>query len=103
MSIEVLREKVISAAEAFFRLKTELHPPFIAGKTYIPASGKTLDFEDLKYLINSSLDLWLTAGPYTKKFENQFAAFLGGKIPALFVNSGSSANLLAITSLVKAA
>ncbi len=102
MSVDVYRENIMSAAEAFFISKLKAQTPFEAGKTYIPASGKTLDFEDLKYLLHASLDLWLTAGPYTKKFENLLAAFIGGKIPALFVNSGSSANLLALSSFVKA-
>lgn len=101
MPIDVFRENVISAAEAFFSSKSKAEGKFEAGKTYIPASGKSLDFEDLKYLLNASLDLWLTAGPNTKKFEKLFAEFIGKKIPALFVNSGSSANLLAISSLVE--
>jgi len=95
-----LRDKVIEAAQAFFNSENQGRS-FVAGETYISASGKFLDFEDLKLLLNASLDLWLTAGPYTKKFEDLLAQFHNSKIPALFVNSGSSANLVALSSLVK--
>ena len=67
-------------------------------KTKIPASGKILDQDDLCNLIDASLDLWLTAGRFAEEFEKEFPKFLGRKYCAL-VNSGSSANLLAITAL----
>lgn len=70
----------------------------IPGKSYIPASGKVLDEEDLYNMIEACLDLWLTAGKFADKFEREFSKFLGVKYCSL-TNSGSSANLLAISAL----
>lgn len=67
-------------------------------KNYFPAAGKVLDENDLTNLIDASLDMWLTAGRFNQKFENDFAKFLGTKY-ALTTNSGSSANLLALSAL----
>ncbi|MDR0646734.1 MAG: lipopolysaccharide biosynthesis protein RfbH [Elusimicrobiota bacterium] len=91
---ENLREKVKKAALEYFAAaqanKKELE--------YIPASGKVLDGEDLQAMIEASLDMWLTAGRFNDEFEKQFAAYTGAKY-ALTTNSGSSANLLALTAL----
>ncbi len=65
---------------------------------YIPPSGKVLDEHELFNMIEASLDMWLTAGRFHDDFENKFAEFLGVK-HALAVNSGSSANLLALSAL----
>jgi len=64
----------------------------------ITASGKVLDEEDLFNLIDASLDMWLTAGRFAEGFEKEFSKYLGRKYCAL-VNSGSSANLIAISTL----
>ncbi|NLU50548.1 MAG: lipopolysaccharide biosynthesis protein RfbH [Syntrophomonadaceae bacterium] len=71
---------------------------FIPGETYIPASGKVLDEEDLLALLDSALDMWLTAGRFAEQFEKELARFLGTRFCCL-VNSGSSANLVAIAAL----
>jgi len=72
--------------------------PFIPNISSIPVSGKVLDKEDLEYLIRSSLDMWLTSGDFTDEFEKKLKSSTGHR-HALFVNSGSSANLLALTAL----
>jgi CDP-6-deoxy-D-xylo-4-hexulose-3-dehydrase len=79
---------------------SELHPSrsFIPGDTSIPVTGKVFGHEELKAATKASLDFWLTAGPYTEKFESRFAKTVGMR-HAFMVNSGSSANLLALTSL----
>lgn len=64
----------------------------------IPVSGKILDKYDLFNLIDASLDMWLTAGRFAEEFEKEFPKFLGRKYCAL-INSGSSANLIAISAL----
>lgn len=64
----------------------------------IPPSGKILDKHDLFNLIDASLDMWLTTGRFAEEFENKFPKILGKKYCAL-VNSGSSANLLALSAL----
>jgi len=92
-----IRENILELAkkycEHFFKEKK-----FIPGTSSIPVSGKVLDFEEISNLINSSLDAWLTTGRFNSEFEEKLASFLGVKI-ALTVNSGSSANLLAFSSL----
>ena len=65
---------------------------------YIPASGKLLGFEEMANMIDATLDMWLTAGRFNDTFETEFAKYLGVKY-ALTTNSGSSANLLAISAL----
>ena len=65
---------------------------------YIPPSGKLLGFEELANMIDSSLDMWLTAGRFNNEFEKEFAKYMGVSY-CLTVNSGSSANLLALSAL----
>lgn len=89
-----LRQAVKDAASRYFR---QVH----GGKKefkYIPPSGKLLDENDLLHMIDASLDMWLTAGRFNDQFEKEFAEFLGVKF-ALSTNSGSSANLLALSAL----
>ena len=76
------------------------HPksPFVAGVTNIPVTGKVFGKEELTAAVEASLDFWLTSGPYTEKFESNFAKTVGMR-HAFMVNSGSSANLLALTAL----
>jgi CDP-6-deoxy-D-xylo-4-hexulose-3-dehydrase len=71
---------------------------FVPGKTVIPFAGRIFDKDELQILVDSSLDFWLTAGRYAEEFESQFAAFMQQKA-CLLVNSGSSANLIALSTL----
>jgi CDP-6-deoxy-D-xylo-4-hexulose-3-dehydrase len=71
---------------------------FIAGETPIPVTGKVFGSEEIEAAINASLDFWLTSGPQTQKFESEFNKKVGMR-GAYMVNSGSSANLLAMTAL----
>lgn len=89
-----LREQVKSAAAKYYREVYGQKKEF----GYIPPSGKLLDEEDLMHMIDASLDMWLTAGRFNDQFEKDFAQFLGVKY-ALSTNSGSSANLLALSAL----
>lgn len=72
---------------------------FIPGVTPIPVTGKTFGYEEIQYLVDSSLDFWLTTGRYAEEFEKKIASKVGVR-HALFCNSGSSANLLAFTALM---
>lgn len=92
-----LRQEVLERIEEIYKLRKQ-EKGFIPGETYIPASGKVVDEEDLTNLIDASLDMWLTSGIYGNQFENEFPKFLGAKYCSL-VNSGSSANLVAVTAL----
>jgi len=71
---------------------------FIPGKTSVNYAGRIYDQKELINLVSAALDFWLTQGPYTDKFEKKLAKFLGVK-RCLLTNSGSSANLLAISAL----
>ena len=77
------------------------HPKnrFVPGHTAIPVTGKFFGIEELEAAVQASLDFWLTSGPYTEKFESDFAKKVGMR-HSFMVNSGSSANLLALSSLL---
>ncbi len=70
----------------------------VPGKDYIPASGKVMYEEDLLLGVDAVMDGWFTGGRFTDAFEKKLADFVGAK-RALSVNSGSSANLLAVATL----
>ncbi|MBT4522541.1 MAG: lipopolysaccharide biosynthesis protein RfbH [Halieaceae bacterium] len=72
--------------------------PFEPGRSEVPYSGRVFGQEEIVNLVDSSLDFWLTAGTWAERFERSFASFFGLR-HALLTNSGSSANLLAISAL----
>jgi CDP-6-deoxy-D-xylo-4-hexulose-3-dehydrase len=71
---------------------------FIPGVSPVPVTGKVFGLEEITAGVEAVQDFWLTAGPYTEKFESRFAKIVGMR-HAFMVNSGSSANLLALSSL----
>jgi CDP-6-deoxy-D-xylo-4-hexulose-3-dehydrase len=85
-------------------LVTEYHDvafapkPFVPGESPVPVSGKVLDADEMRHLVDASLDFWLTAGRFAEQFEKEFARWFGVR-KSLLVNSGSSANLVALTAL----
>ena len=72
--------------------------PFTPGQSPVPVSGKVFDHTELQTLVDSSLDFWLTTGRFAEAFEHEFAKVMGVR-HALLCNSGSSANLLALSAL----
>ena len=94
---EALRSQVFDAVRAYYQHKFS-PKDFIEGKTYVPVSGKVFDESEVINLVDASLDFWLTTGRYAAEFEKRFAEWIGVK-HCLLVNSGSSANLLALTAL----
>lgn len=72
--------------------------PFIAGQTAVPVSGKVIGSKELELMVEASLDGWLTTGRFNALFEQKLAKYLGVK-HVLTVNSGSSANLVAFSTL----
>lgn len=72
--------------------------PFIPGKSPVPVSGKVLGAAELKNMVDASLDGWLTTGRFNAMFEERLAKYLGVK-HLITVNSGSSANLVAFSTL----
>jgi CDP-6-deoxy-D-xylo-4-hexulose-3-dehydrase len=79
-------------------IKKNTTKEIIAGKNYIPVTGKIVDEEDILYGVDAALDGWLTAGRFANSFEHDFAKYFGAP-KALLVNSGSSANLVAFYAL----
>lgn len=71
---------------------------FIAGTSHVPVTGKVFGHEELKAAVNASIDFWLTSGPYTSEFESRLAKYTDTR-HAFMVNSGSSANLVALSAL----
>ena len=72
---------------------------FIPGKTYIPVTQKFIDKDDIINLTKSVLEAWFTSGHFYKEFEDAISNKIGSKARSLFVNSGSSTNLLALSTL----
>jgi len=72
--------------------------PFIPGETAVPYAGRVFTEDEVEAAVGSTLDFWLTLGPEGEAFEKELAAFLGVKY-SLLVNSGSSANLVALSVL----
>ena len=73
-------------------------PPFVPGESWVPVSGRVFDATELQYLVDASLDFWLTTGRFAAQFEREFARTVGVR-HAILCNSGSSANLLATSAL----
>jgi len=92
-----LRKKIAQLVDEFALIKFA-NQPFVPGESVIPPSGKLLDAEELKLMVDASLDGWLTSGRFNELFERDLAAFIGVK-HLITVNSGSSANLVAFNTL----
>ncbi len=100
MTKEKLKDEILKKVGEYYKIahQPKQNAPFVAGKSKINYAGRVFDKKELEYLVDSSLDFWLTAGKYSEKFERKLAQFLGVKCTYL-VNSGSSANLLAFFAL----
>jgi len=94
---EELREQILTLVSHYFDAAFP-QDPFAPGKSSIPVAGRVFDSSDLQSLVKATLDFWLTSGPFSLQFEKKIADFMGLKYASL-VNSGSSANLLALTAL----
>ncbi len=75
---------------------------FVPGVSPVPVSGRVFDAADMQSLMDSTLDFWLTSGRFATQFEREFARFCGVR-KALLVNSGSSADLVALSTLTSPA
>lgn len=97
---EELKREILNKTKEYYELvhKPEQEKEFVAGKSRVNYAGRVFDDKEMTYLVDSSLDFWLTYGDYSKKFEKQLSEFLGVRWSFL-VNSGSSANLLAFYTL----
>lgn len=92
-----LRQRILALVQAFYEAE-HIPAPFIPGETEVPISGRVFDAAELINLVDASLDFWLTTGRYAEQFESEFARMMGVR-HAMLCNSGSSANLLALSAL----
>jgi CDP-6-deoxy-D-xylo-4-hexulose-3-dehydrase len=96
------REDIMELVRDYYARAHRGDGEFRPGVTPVPVAGRVYDADDMCSLVDSSLDFWLTAGRFNDEFEEKFGQYLGVKY-ALSVNSGSSANLLALAALTSGA
>lgn len=96
MEAEKIKKEIFEKVKEFYRLKHI--KKFLPGKSKIHYAGRVYDEKEIIAMVDSVLDFWLTMGEYGEKFEQQFSKCLSVK-HAILTNSGSSANLLAVSSL----
>jgi CDP-6-deoxy-D-xylo-4-hexulose-3-dehydrase len=97
-AIADLRQKILDLTAEYATL-AHATKPFVPGVSPVPVSGKVYGGEDMASLVDSALDFWLTTGRFNAAFEHRLGSFLGVNKGLLTVNSGSSANLVALTAL----
>lgn len=93
-----LKQQILALTKEYYKEVHGVEKPFEPGKTFVHYGGRYFNEEEMVNLVDSSLDFWLTAGPWAHQFETRFADWLGVKHCAV-TNSGSSANLLAFYAL----
>ncbi len=94
---ESIKKEIFDLVEKFYSIKHK-NLDFIPGISSVPVNGRVFDSDEIKELVSSSLDFWLTDGEYSEKFSKKMSEFLNMKHVRI-VNSGSSANLVALSSL----
>ncbi|MBA7539031.1 dTDP-4-dehydro-2,6-dideoxy-D-glucose 3-dehydratase [subsurface metagenome] len=97
MKKQDIKKEIFDLVTKYYKEKHKTKP-FVPGETHIPYAGRVYDEKEIISLIDSALDFWLTAGRFAKQFENDFSKYLGVK-HCILTNSGSSANLLAVSAL----
>lgn len=94
---DILRVQVINLVREYYKAAFQA-PNFVPGENPVPYAGRIFDDEEIVNLVEAGLDFWLTSGRFVEKFEHEFADFFGLR-HSILVNSGSSANLLALSCL----
>ena len=94
---EHLYEELYKIVNQIFEIKHK-KTEFVPGISPVPVNGRIYNVDEILNSVNASLDFWLTDGPYAEAFNNKLSKFLNIKFSRL-VNSGSSANLVALSSL----
>ena len=95
---DLLKQQILDLTREYYKEVHGSSRSFEPGKSFVNYGGRYFDDRELVNLVDSSLDFWLTAGPWARKFEIRFSEWLGVKYCSL-TNSGSSANLLAFMAL----
>lgn len=98
MNAEEMRAAILEMVSQYYRAAWP-ERPFLPGETSIPCAGRVFDADELTHLVDASLDFWLTTGRYAARFEKELARFMDVS-HAMLCNSGSSANLLALSALM---
>ena len=93
-----LRAEIAALVKEFYNTKFA-ERSFLPGQTPVRYAGRVFDEKEIQASVDASLDFWLTSGRYTEAFESAFSEFTGAEY-VILVNSGSSANLIALTSLM---
>ena len=94
---QALKDQILGLVQEYYRVAHE-KPAFVPGQSRVPYAGRVYDAREMTLLADSALDFWLTAGPYAGRFERRMRQFFGCR-DFLLVNSGSSANLLMLSTL----
>src|SRR5580693_9662048 len=94
---EELRQQILELTAQYHAAKFPAKE-FAPGTSTVPVSGKVIGPEDICSVVDSALDSWFTTGRFAKEFERKLARFVGVRSASL-VNSGSSANLVALSAL----
>ena len=97
--LQSLRNQIITLTRKFGKLSTKSE--FSPGKSWVHYAGRVFDENEFVSLVSSSLDGWITSGQYTQDFERELSGYFGS-YSSLIVNSGSSANLIALSTLTSA-
>jgi CDP-6-deoxy-D-xylo-4-hexulose-3-dehydrase len=97
MTPDELRNRILALVAEYARANWPAQE-YVPGRGVIPCAGRVFDADELVHLVDSSLDFWLTTGRYAARFEREFAGYFGVR-HATLCNSGSSANLLAVSAL----
>jgi CDP-4-dehydro-6-deoxyglucose reductase, E1 len=92
-----LRQQILDLCAQYFH-ETSSKAEFNPGQSVVPVSGKVIDGSDVSAVVDSALDAWFTTGRFAEDFERKLARFVGVRCASL-VNSGSSANLVAVSAL----
>lgn len=95
---EDLKKQILDLTREYYKEAHAVKKEFKPGESFINYGGRYYNDDEMVNLVDSSLDFWLTSGPWAQKFEKEFAKWLGVKYCSL-TNSGSSANLLAFMAL----
>lgn len=95
---EELKAQILELTREYYKEVHAQKKEFEPGKSFVHYGGRYFNDEEMVNLVDSSLDFWLTQGPWTHKFERRLADWLGVRFCAV-TNSGSSANLLAFYTL----
>lgn len=95
---DLIKQQILDLTRQYYKETHGKNKEFHPGETFINYGGRYFNEEEMVNLVDSSLDFWLTAGPWAQKFEKEFAKWLGVRFCSL-TNSGSSANLLAFSAL----